>query len=355
MPVRNRRAKPDADEPPRKQPRRPDAIGDLRRADPFVRAVALRWRRLTGMSDAPTLIACSGGADSTALTLALALSSRRVAVGHVLHDLRPRQEAEGDRDAARRLAEGFGLPFFEAEVRVGGGNAEGSARRKRYEALARLAEAAQCPFVATAHHADDQLETLLMLLLRGAGPRGFGGIADRRAISERVTVIRPMLGVSREQARDACRRAGITWREDATNLDPRRLRAALRSRVLPVLAELRPRGAFRAARAAALIRDAGRVVDDVAAEVFGDESSWDRRVLRDQPAIVVAAGLRRAALRLLSGRRADALGGRLVDDAVRAIRGPSTEPRRFDWPCGLRVEVTARRVRVLTASESRGA
>ncbi|MBL8745089.1 MAG: tRNA lysidine(34) synthetase TilS, partial [Phycisphaerae bacterium] len=206
--------------------RRPDAIGGLRRDDRFARRVALQWRRLIGSGGSRTLIACSGGADSTALLLALALASRELVVGHVLHDLRARADAEADRDFVRVLADRLGLPFVEAEVRVAAcpGNAESNARRERYRSLARLASAHNCLFVATAHHADDQFETMLMALTRGCGPGGLRGIAPSRVLPESetdrvVTLIRPMLHVTRAEARAACASAGIAWREDRTNTD----------------------------------------------------------------------------------------------------------------------------------------
>lgn len=335
---------------------RPSAIGGLTRAHPFVRRVAFEWRRLAG--GGRTLIACSGGADSTALLLALTLATKDVAVGHVVHDLRSRADALADRDAVRRLAERFGLEFVEAEAQVlaQSGNKEALARRERYAQLGALAHATGCVAVATAHHADDQFETLLMALLRGTGLEGLRGIAPRRRLgrleSAGPMLIRPMLGTTRAEAREACRLAGVEWHEDATNADATRLRSALRQRVMPVLAELRPEAPRRAAQAADLMRQASRLIDAQTEQVFGSTYEWARESLRREPPIVIGRGLIRAAARWLDGRSRDRMNSRVVRAAVRAVIDRSTEPRRFEWPGGINLTVTARAVSMSHEAES---
>lgn len=304
------------------------------------------------------MVACSGGADSTALLIALALATRELVVAHVIHDLRPRLEAEADRDAVRSLAGRLGLPFVEGAVRVMSlpGNKEGLARRERYAVLARLAFEHRCPFVATAHHADDQLETMLMALVRGAGPHGLRGIAPVRTLRDpaaadataTITLIRPMLGCTRADARAACTSAGIAWREDATNADASRRRAALRHQVLPMLAALAPGGPRRAAHAADLLRDAACLIDQRVVCVFGEAVSWARSTLRSETPLVLGAGLRRAILRATRGAHADAINSRTLRSAVRAIRDASTEPRDFAWAGGVHLRVTSSLVTLLT-------
>jgi tRNA(Ile)-lysidine synthase len=217
--------------------------------------------------DRPTLLAVSGGADSSALALALGRRPGVLAIGHVVHDMRSKKDAEADREVVEELGERLGLPVRIERVRLGKGNAEASARQLRYEALAGLADDAGCRYVATAHQADDVLETLLANLVRGTGPRGLRGPAHRRAISAGVTLVRPMLRVTRAQAEAICRKAHWRWVEDETNVDPggadAPLRAALRERVLPELEALRPGAALRAARGAEAVGEAVRVVEGV--------------------------------------------------------------------------------------------
>lgn len=291
------------------------------------------------------MVACSGGADSTALTLALASFTSELTVAHIVHDLRPNPEALADRDRVRALSRRLGLPFEERAVTVRAlrGNAEANARRARYGSLAEIATGARAAFVATAHHAEDQFESLVMALIRGAGPRGMRGIAPRRTLAPGVILIRPMLRTSRAECESVCRAASCDWSEDPTNQHIDRLRAALRAGPMRGIADLRPGAALAASRAAELLRDSAGLIEDVACAVFGDGMQWDRATLRAQRGVVLGAGLRRAA----GSAGADRVSRAVVDPVVRAIKDGVSDPRRFDWPGGVRVEVTARAVRLI--------
>lgn len=331
--------------------------------------VVRAWRELTGCTGRgragpayATLIGCSGGADSSALVLALARLGPDVAVvGHIVHDLRPREEALADRDAAAALAARCGLRFVEAAVRVRGrgGNAEATARRLRYAALARLAKREGCPFIATAHHADDQLETVLMRLLRGAGPSGLAGVAARRKLTAGVEVIRPMLGVLREEAESLCRASGWTWREDATNADESRVRARLRRRVLPELRGIRRDAAVRAARSVELVRAAAELVEARAARlVQGAEAnagrvSWPRGAMGGEPVVVIGAALRSAVRRVAGGRGMDRAGRSAAERAARAVLDGVGGRREFRVGAG-RVWVKSDVVVVERAQDAEG-
>ena len=160
-------------------------------ADKAKRRIVRSWRELTGGSDVrdadrPTLLAVSGGADSSALGFALAGRPGVRAIGHVVHDLRPATETEADRVSVEHLGEQLGLPVHVERVSVPRGNAEGNARTVRYEAVKHLAVASGCRYVASAHHADDVLETMLAHLIRGTGPRGLRGPAPQRRLGDGV-------------------------------------------------------------------------------------------------------------------------------------------------------------------------
>lgn len=315
--------------------------------DPAAREIARRFRSLAGEGRA--VIACSGGADSSALALVIGAHNwtDRSTYSHVLHDMRPRGAAEADRDFVRALAVSLGGRFEEREVAVPKGeNAEGAARRLRYGALTDIARAHGCGVVVTAHHADDQLETILLALIRGAGPKGMAGMRPRRKLSDGVTLVRPMLGVSRADCERICAIAGVQWRVDATNSDVCRARAAVRHRVLPVLEELRPGAAARAAHSANLLHDAWLLVDARTTEVFRDSLDWPRADLRAQTTLVVGEGLRRAFAHATSGAHKDRLPRRVVEQAVAHIRSNSGETKVFQWPRGVAVEVTRERVRL---------
>lgn len=335
------------------------------------RRVVAQWRRLTTPSaragargrgaGAGTLLAVSGGADSSAMALAMAALAgpARLVIGHVVHDLREPAAALADRDATRALADRLGLEFVERSVRVRDepGNAEAAARRLRYRALAEMARGVGVRFVATAHHADDQLETVLMAMLRGAGPRGLAGIAERRRLvgaggqeqGGGVWVVRPMLVLGRASAERLCRESGWPYRVDSTNADTTRLRAALRARVTPVLAELRPEAAARAVGLSRLMRGVCALVDRRSARLAGGSpvGPWARSAVRRAGEVEIGQLLRNAAAVASPGQAgADRLSARVVGAAVAAIKDGCTDPRRCRLG-GVEVLVTAREVTVV--------
>lgn len=330
-------------------------------------AVVRAWRRLTALRNqgkergagGRTLVGCSGGADSVSLVLALASATDRVVVGHVVHDLRPRKEALADRDFVRDLAERLGLEFAEASVKVkrkrgaGTRNLEALARRARYDALLEMAGERGIRFVAAAHHADDQLETVVMSLLRGSGPAGLSGMPERRVLGwldeRRVWLVRPMLGavirggITREVCRRMCERAGVTWRDDTTNTDVSRLRAAVRHRVVPVLRDIRPSAAERATSAARLSSGIARLVGRIVTECI--EAGHERgstggycvpRMLVAERGEVVAGEAVRRMYGMVVGRKGyDALTARALGPIVRAVMDDDPEKRDFRVGDGL--------------------
>ncbi len=308
----------------------------------FVRTVVQAWRRLTREPKGKTLVACSGGADSLALLLALAASEPdAITVAHIRHDMREPSETEADARIVEGLCDALGVPFRLGQVT--GATTEGRARNLRYDALAAIAAERSCPFLATAHHADDQLETFLMAAIRGAGPAGLRGVAERRTLDASVTLVRPMLGVTHADAEGFCKEAGVAWREDPTNTDTARTRAAIRANVVPALCAIRSDAAQRVSQAVHLQRDAHALVRHHAGSLANNDHAWTRSSLAGQPGIVVGQLLRGSAV-ALGLTKQDRLSQRLVRDAVEAIRDTSTEPRVFEWAQGVRVRVTAHEV-----------
>lgn len=329
------------------------------RSDPVVRRIVAGWRRLTGGSATrdsgrPTLVACSGGADSSALLLALSTVSPPPAVAHVLHDMRPPAEAEADRDATARLCDRLGVEFHEGRARVAGlpGNAEANARRARESALAEIAGRTGRAYVATGHHAEDQLETILMRLMRGSGVRGLGGIHPKRRLAGGIVLVRPMLGVTRGEARGLCARSGWAWAEDRTNTDLSRRRAAIRERVIPAMLEIDPGAARRATRLAQVQRSAHRAISAMAAEheahaeIGGDRTRFARDELRKIPGAVVAEIITRQHHSKAGGYRRDRFGHQELSACVRAVLAGSGEMREFEFG-GMRVMVGAEWVEFL--------
>jgi tRNA(Ile)-lysidine synthase len=186
------------------------------------------------------LVACSGGADSTALAIAVSRGFR-ASIGHIDHGLRP--SSAHDADEVRSFAQALGLPFFLERLEgldVSAMGLEAAARQARYPALARLAVRASASLVATAHTRRDQAETLLLRLIRGAGPGALSGVRRRRPLAPGIDLIRPLLDVPRAATEELCRSRQVRFLEDPHNADPRRARARLRS-LWPSLLELNPR------------------------------------------------------------------------------------------------------------------
>jgi tRNA(Ile)-lysidine synthase len=220
------------------------------------------------------LVACSGGADSLALLSAAVFEAR--ATGHrvvgVVVD--HRLQAASAQVAARTVAimRGLGVEARSVTVEVGGdGGPEGAARRARYAALEREADAVGAEAVLVGHTRDDQAETVLLGLARGSGLRSLSGMA---AINGRFH--RPLLALTRAETREACLAQGLEVWEDPHNTDERFARVRVRRSVLPVLErELGPGVADALARTARLARQDADALDVLAAEAWSSAAAPD--------------------------------------------------------------------------------
>lgn len=214
-----------------------------------------------GIWSAPSVVAVSGGADSTALLLglvALAPPGARIVVAHAEHDLRA--AAPADRAFVAALVARLGLEFTATRLAVRGGRVPGGeglearARRLRYRFLEETARDHAARHVLVAHTADDQAETILHRILRGTGPAGLAGMRPARSLCEGVALLRPLVHVPREDVRAFLATEGEAWREDESNADVRHARNFLRHEILARCAA----GPYPAA-AAALVRLGGQV------------------------------------------------------------------------------------------------
>jgi len=193
---------------------------------------------------AVVLAAVSGGPDSMALLHVLARLAPKLAIvvrAHgVDHGLRP--EAAGELDAAATLAHELGVPFGRTRLSVPrGGNLQARARAARYDALAAAALAASATAIATAHHADDRAETVLMRLLRGAGPRGLAVLPARARLGDSdLDLVRPFIRARRAAILEHLDRHRVPFATDPSNRDPRYLRTRVRSELMPLLVGLSP-------------------------------------------------------------------------------------------------------------------
>jgi len=287
--------------------------------------------------------AVSGGRDSVALALALracGTDPAAVTIAHVHHHRRA--EADLEAESVQQLAQNLGCAFELRHVRLGDSATPATLRDARYEALLDVAVSGGATVVATPHQAEDQLETTLLALVRGAGPRGLVGMRPRRPLGCGVDLVRPMLRCSRAQAADLCTLAGVAWHDDPTNVDPKTLRGRLRRDVLPLLEEIRPGVARRLAAGTALRASAA----DALAErvVRPQDGRWSRETLAAASEGIRIASID-AAARMLAGG-SDGLSGETIRCAAAAIVDQKRHRRLFELGSGVMFVVEAEVVRI---------
>jgi len=183
------------------------------------------------------LVAVSGGPHSLALLdlLVHAPSARELAliVAHVDHGIHPESAAVAA--SVAEVARRYGLPLESVRLELGPGASETVARRHRYAWFRERLDTLDARLVFTAHHLGDQLETILMRVLKGSGPAGLAGIPVRRG-----PFVRPVLPFPGEELEQHAREVGFTPWTDPANRDPRQLRSRLRHDILPRLRDLVP-------------------------------------------------------------------------------------------------------------------
>ena len=190
------------------------------------------------MPGSRVLLALSGGGDSTALLHVLALLAKKhdfALFAHgVDHGLRP--EACAELDHAEAHCAQLGVAFSRSVLALApGGNLQARAREGRRSALSEAAGHTRCELIATAHHADDRAETVLMRLLRGAGPRGLAVLPPRSGVW-----IRPQCRARKADIVAHLTRHGLRFAEDPSNLNRRFQRTRVRSELMPLLVQLSP-------------------------------------------------------------------------------------------------------------------
>ena len=301
--------------------------------------VAARASGLIG-TEAPLLVLLSAGADSTCLLDVCVRLGARPTVLHVNYGLRA--ESDADEQHCRALCARLGLELAVEYVRLpAAGNLQAAAREARYALAAEHAEGDY----AAAHTLSDEVETVLYRLATSPGRRALLGISPRRG-----RLVRPLLAASRSDTRAYCRAAGLEWREDASNRDPRFARARVRDEVVPVLVQIAPAAERTIAETSALLRDEAEVLDEIVTATvtrLGGPAGIERAELEREPLALRRLVLRRMAeLAAGAGRslsRADA-------DAVLAL-GRAGGSARLDLGGGLRALAEYGTLRFSLASE----
>jgi tRNA(Ile)-lysidine synthase len=257
-------------------------------------------------------LAVSGGPDSLALLLlAQAAIPDRFAVATVNHGLRP--EAAAECAMVEEVCAARGIPCTTLTVTTAAGNLQAAAREARYAALAEWAGREGLAAIATAHHADDQAETLIMRLNRGSGLAGLAGIRARGAVpGSELPLLRPLLGWRRAELAEIVVQAGLDPAQDPSNADA----AYDRVRIREQLATAPWLDATALAQSAGHLADADEALDWLVAREWAERVSVaDGGAIRFEPGVPRAVALRVVA-RIVEGFGSPARGGaiaRLVD------------------------------------------
>lgn len=264
-------------------------------------------------ADTPMLLALSGGADSRLLLHLCAeqakASGATLHLAHVNHGIRG-DEADRDEQFCRALAEHYGLVLHvlradvPAEAAASGESVEQAARRVRYDYFASLMREHALPILLTAHHADDNLETVLFHLCRGTGLSGLGGIAPVRPFEQAgdhiagqtPVVVRPLLSASRQDVLQACRDLYLEFVTDSTNADVHYARNRLRCEVIPALENVVEHPEQQVLRACATLREDEELLHSLAVEFLEAHRVGD--ALPREPLSAAHAALAKRVLRL---------------------------------------------------------
>ncbi len=225
------------------------------------------------------LAAVSGGADSVCLFDLLVAARKRMRLKlfgfHMNHRLR--SSAVQDEGFVRELFQDAGLELrvvhsdvgrYAGRHRLG---LEQAGRELRYRHMRASARRFGCGVVALGHNADDNLETMLLNLCRGTGPRGMAGIPARRGM-----FVRPLIDIERSEIVRYLKARGRKWVEDESNIDPGFKRNLLRARVVPALREVNSRAVANARRASRLAEDEDRFLDRLAAAAVAEAVTRSR-------------------------------------------------------------------------------
>jgi tRNA(Ile)-lysidine synthase len=297
------------------------------------------------------LIAVSGGGDSIALLDLLAAAQSQhgleLIVAHVDHGIHP--ESGTVATSVERLAGTIGLRCITGRLGLGANASETLARERRYAWLEETRVREGASFIFTAHHADDQAETVLLRLLNGSGPAGLAAMSSRRG-----AIVRPLLRFTREQLVHYLQERGLSWWEDPANLDPRHLRAWIRSSLLPMIRERVPGvddSLLRVASQARRERDAWDQVIDALPGL-----DWKPDDHGGSVAVAPLAGydsaLASAVLRALGRRVGSRIGGDHADRALAFLR-KGESGSRLDLGNGWTLELAFDRAHLVWAGTRR--
>lgn len=265
----------------------------------------------------PILLGLSGGADSSALLIMLAEYAKqvgsRIYAAHLNHGIRG-DEADRDEQFCKELCSRVGVEFFSKKLDIpsiasaSGESVETAARNARYDFFYKIMKEMGIKILATAHNADDNLETLLFNIARGTGLGGLCGIPESRPIGDCV-VIRPILTMEKEKIISFCENNGLSFVTDSTNADNEYTRNKIRNRIIPILKEINPSAVRNASRMTGSLKDDSLCLQSMAdwfVEELGGNYSIELEKLCGSPSSIVNRALIRLYDEITGGRSLEA-------------------------------------------------
>ena len=232
------------------------------------------------------IVAVSGGADSVALLFLLSSLKEEynleLFVAHFNHQIRG-EESETDVLFVQRIAQQLNLPFIVKKRDVPAYakrrklSLEEAARDLRYKFLEETAKKKGATKIALGHNKDDQIETVLMRLLRGGGSQGLGGMSPKRIIAKGASIVRPLIETSRKEILDFLKQKKIKFREDSSNRETVYLRNRVRHRLLPYLERYNPRIGQILFNTAENLREENEYLQEISREAFSRVSQCAKK------------------------------------------------------------------------------
>lgn len=311
------------------------------------------WLRAGGT----VVAAVSGGPDSMALLHLLKemaeTESLRVVAAHANHQFRG-AESDAEGELVRRAASDWGVAFESTSlgmpdyIEETGLNAQSASREKRYAFLRGIADKYGSSYLLTAHHADDQAETVLMRMIRGTGIGGLAGISYRRR-EDHLELIRPLLRITKCELLEYCKRNGVPYAVDSSNADRHYFRNVIRLDVLPALERYNPRLRDSLARLSEMAAADDNYMEEQAARIFreaatpsGDGFRLERRRFRS-----LHVALQRRVIKLIlncSANPRQMLDFRLVEEILELLSQERPTTVRVDigdgWVLSREYDVT---------------
>ena len=313
---------------------------------------------LSGLpADTPVLVAFSGGADSSLLLHLLCeygkKTGAKIYAAHINHSIRG-EEADRDEKFCRYVCEGLGVELFTLKADVPkiakehGVSVETAARDVRYGFFDEIMGSRDIPLLATAHNADDNLETMIFNITRGAGLTGVCGIPQTRTCSY-GTVIRPMLYLPKAEILALCRDRGISFVTDSTNTHTDYTRNKIRAEIIPKLTEINGSAVKNAARLSASLREDALCLDsmrDMFLEGFLENGSIEIEKLNGSPSAIVNRAIAYLYKSVSDGQSLEAV----HIDALRELARKGIPHSSISLPNGIRGVIENGRLRLEKAT-----